>query len=296
VWDPSAPEPPPVEQFSAPGSGRGPSRAGRNLPAAIGVGVGLAGLVLATLYTVKEAFVGLVVVAVVLGVWELSTALRVRDVQVPVAPALTGAVAMVLAAYVGGPEALVVALAVTLLAIAAWRVTLGPPNYHRDVTAGMFAVLYVAFLASFAMLMARPEDGPERVVVFVLVSAFSDIGGYASGVFLGKHPMAPTVSPRKSWEGAAGSLVLAAAAGALGVTLLLQGAWWHGTLVGLAAVCTATLGDLGESLIKRDLGIKDMGSLLPGHGGLLDRIDSLLPTAPVVYLLLALFVPVTAVP
>jgi phosphatidate cytidylyltransferase len=267
------------------------NRAGRDLPAAIGVGVALAGLVLLTLYTVKEAFVAVIVVAVVMATWELSGALRVHGVAVPLAPVLLGGPAMVLSAYAGGVEALVVAFALTVLAVTVWKLPAGPARYLPDVTAGVFVALYVPFLASFAALMTRPEDGPARVVVFVLVGAFSDIGGYAAGVFLGRHLLAPTVSPRKSWEGVAGSVALAGAGGALTVTFLLGGAWWQGLLVGAAAAGMATVGDLGESLLKRDLGVKDMGSLLPGHGGVMERLDSLLPTAPVVYLLLAVLVP-----
>lgn len=267
------------------------NRAGRDLPAAIGVGVALAGLVLLTLYTVKEAFVAVIVVAVVMATWELSGALRVHGVAVPLAPVLLGGPAMVLSAYAGGVEALVVAFALTVLAVTVWKLPAEPARYLPDVTAGVFVALYVPFLASFAALMTRPEDGPARVVVFVLVGAFSDIGGYAAGVFLGRHLLAPTVSPRKSWEGVAGSVALAGAGGALTVTLLLGGAWWQGLLVGAAAAGMATVGDLGESLLKRDLGVKDMGSLLPGHGGVMERLDSLLPTAPVVYLLLAVLVP-----
>lgn len=267
------------------------NRAGRDLPAAIGVGVALAGLVLLTLYTVKEAFVAVIVVAVVMATWELCGALRVHGVAVPLAPVLLGGPAMVLSAYAGGVEALVVAFALTVLAVTVWKLPAGPARYLPDVTAGVFVALYVPFLASFAALMTRPEDGPARVVVFVLVGAFSDIGGYAAGVFLGRHLLAPTVSPRKSWEGVAGSVALAGAGGALTVTLLLGGAWWQGLLVGAAAAGMATVGDLGESLLKRDLGVKDMGSLLPGHGGVMERLDSLLPTAPVVYLLLAVLVP-----
>lgn len=267
------------------------NRAGRDLPAAIGVGVALAGLVLLTLYTVKEAFVAVIVVAVVMATWELCGALRVHGVAVPLAPVLLGGPAMVLSAYAGGVEALVVAFALTVLAVTVWKLPAGPARYLPDVTAGVFVALYVPFLASFAALMTRPEDGPARVVVFVLVGAFSDIGGYAAGVFLGRHLLAPTVSPRKSWEGVAGSVALAGAGGALTVTFLLGGAWWQGLLVGAAAAGMATVGDLGESLLKRDLGVKDMGSLLPGHGGVMERLDSLLPTAPVVYLLLAVLVP-----
>ena len=135
-----------------------------------------------------------------------------------------------------------------------------------------------------------PEDGAGRAFAFLIGVVLSDVGGYAAGVFLGKHPMAPTISPKKSWEGFAGSLVAGMVGGAITVTTLLDGQWWHGVLFGAAIVVTATAGDLVESLIKRDLGIKDMGTLLPGHGGIMDRLDSLLPTAPVVWLLLVLFV------
>ena len=147
------------------------------------------------------------------------------------------------------------------------------------------------FLAGFAALMLRPDDGPDRVVVFIVLVVLSDVGGYVAGVLFGKHPMAPTVSPKKSWEGFAGSALFCAVGGAVALPTLLDGAAWQGALFGLALMVTATLGDLGESMIKRDLGIKDMGSLLPGHGGIMDRLDSLLPAAPVAYLLLAWLVP-----
>jgi len=119
----------------------------------------------------------------------------------------------------------------------------------------------------------------------------SDVGGYVGGVFFGKHPMSPTVSPKKSWEGLAGSALACMIAGVLLVGQALDGLWWQGLLFGAAIALSATLGDLGESIVKRDLGIKDMGSLLPGHGGLMDRMDSLLPSAAVAYLLLTMFVP-----
>jgi phosphatidate cytidylyltransferase len=147
--------------------------------------------------------------------------------------------------------------------------------------------VYVPFLAGFAVLMLREDDGVGRVVLFLLVTAASDTGGYVAGVLTGRHPMAPSVSPKKSWEGVAGSLVTAVLVGWLAGDALVGLAPWQGVLLGVGAVVTATVGDLGESMVKRDLGIKDMGSLLPGHGGFMDRLDSLLPTAPVVHLVLA---------
>jgi phosphatidate cytidylyltransferase len=141
------------------------------------------------------------------------------------------------------------------------------------------------------VLLLRPDDGANRVVVFVLLTVLSDVGGYAAGVLFGRHPMAPTVSPKKSWEGFGGSALFCAVGGAVAVPALVDGQAWEGAVVGLAVMAVATLGDLGESMIKRDLGIKDMGSLLPGHGGLMDRLDSLLLAAPVTYLLLSRLVP-----
>jgi phosphatidate cytidylyltransferase len=265
-------------------------RAGRNLPAAIAVGVGLGALVLVTLFTYKPVFVGVVVVAISIGVWELAAALRVADLRVPVVPLLAGTVGMIVMAYRRGPEDLVVALLLTVLALFAWRLAEGGPGYLPDVAAGAFVAVYVPFLAGFAALLTAPPDGARRATIFVATTVCSDIGGYVAGVLFGKHPMAPSISPKKTWEGFAGSAVACTVCGLVLVVTLLHGAWWQGAVLGLALVCSAVLGDLGQSAIKRDLGIKDMGSLLPGHGGIMERLDSLLPSAPVAYLLLATFV------
>jgi phosphatidate cytidylyltransferase len=267
------------------------SRAGRNLPAAIGVGLALGALILVSLYVWKAAFVGVVAAAAVLGVWELTNAFREARVRVPVVPIAVGAVAIVAAAYAGGSEPMLVALTLSVLATLLWRLPEKPSGYVRDITAGVFALVYVPFLAAFAALLLRADDGADRVVVFILLTVLSDVGGYAAGVLFGKHPMAPSISPKKSWEGFAGSALFCAAGGAVVVPVLIDGQAWEGVLIGLAVMAVATLGDLGESMIKRDLGIKDMGSLLPGHGGLMDRLDSLLLAAPVTYLLLAWLVP-----
>lgn len=266
-------------------------RAGRNLKAAFGVGVSLGAVILLTLYTWKVAFVGVVAIAIVLGLWELANALGAARIRVPVVPVVIGAVAMLVAAYTGGPEPLLVALAITVLGVLAWRLPEGRDGFVRDVTAGMFAAVYVPFLAGFAVLLLRPDDGPDRVVVFILVTVLSDVGGYVAGVLLGRHPMAPRVSPKKSWEGFVGSIVFSAVGGAVVVPWLVDGSRAEGVAIGVALMLAATLGDLGESMIKRDLDIKDMGQLLPGHGGIMDRLDSLLPAAPVAFLLLAWLVP-----
>jgi phosphatidate cytidylyltransferase len=281
-------DPVPMEKV-APEERRG--RAGRNLPAAFGVAIVLGVVILLSLYVWKVAFVGVVVVAIVLGLWELTGALAGERVAVPVVPVALGAGAMLVAAYSGGPEPLVVAFALTSLGVLLWRLPEAAEGLAADVTAGIFASLYVPFLAGFAVLMLRAEDGADRVVVFIVLVVLSDVGGYAAGVLFGRHPMAPTVSPKKSWEGFAGSALFTVVGGAVIVATLLEGGLAEGALIGLAVMAAATLGDLGESMVKRDLGIKDMGSLLPGHGGIMDRLDSLLPAAPVAYLLLSWLVP-----
>jgi phosphatidate cytidylyltransferase len=206
-------------------------------------------------------------------------------------PVVVGSLSILGAAYAGGSEPMLVAVTLTVIAVLLWRLPENPDGFVRDVTAGVFVTMYLPLLAGYAALLLRADDGADRVVVFIAVTVLSDIGGYVAGVLFGRHPMAPTISPKKSWEGFAGSALFTAVGGALLVTLLLDGQWWEGVVIGLAAMVAGTLGDLGESMIKRDLGIKDMGSLLPGHGGIMDRLDSLLLAAPVTYLLLSWLVP-----
>ena len=272
---------------SPPASAPPPGRAGRNLTAAIGVGAGLGGAVIGALIAGPGAFVVLVSIAVLIACWEIGTALRTKNIAVPQVPLAIGAVAMPVAAWQGGTESLLVALALTAAGIVAWRLVDGPAGFAADVSAGVFVAVYVPFLAGFAVLMDVSADGAHRVATYVVLVVCNDVGGYAAGVLFGKHPMAPRISPKKSWEGMAGSLLACALGGALCVALLLDERWWAGALLGLVMAVAATLGDLGESVLKRDIGVKDMGTLLPGHGGLMDRMDSLLVSAPVAWLLLA---------
>lgn len=266
-------------------------RAGRNLPAAIGVGVLLGAVVLISLYTVKATFLVVVVAAIGAAVWELSRALGSRDIRVPLVPLGVGSAAMLVGAYLDGPRSLTGALGLTMLAIMIWRIPGGTEGYVRDMTAGLFAALYVPFLAGFAVLLLAAPDGDHRVVTFIAVTICSDIGGYVAGVLFGRHPLAPKVSPKKTWEGSAGSMLACVVCGGVLLPVLFGGAIWQGVIVGAAAMLTATAGDLIESMIKRDLGIKDLGTLLPGHGGVMDRLDSLLATVPVFWLLMTVFVP-----
>jgi phosphatidate cytidylyltransferase len=264
------------------------SRAGRNLPAAILVGVGLLGVVAASLYWRPEPFVLLVVLLMWAGLWELRQAFVRRELRLPMVPLFVGAAGMIVSAYRGGAEALFVAFVLTVAATVVWRALDGSGLAAvRDSSAAVFAAAYLPFLAGFVVLMLAQPDGEIRVVLFVLLAVANDTGGYVAGVLLGRHPLAPTVSPKKSWEGLAGSIVLATAVGVLGAVFGLGESPVLGIALGVMTAVTATVGDLAESLLKRDLELKDMGSLLPGHGGVLDRLDSMIITAPFVYLVLS---------
>ncbi|HEX5291596.1 MAG TPA: phosphatidate cytidylyltransferase [Streptosporangiaceae bacterium] len=266
-------------------------RTGRNLPVAIAVGVGLGGLALLTLFTVKFTFLVYVAAIVAMAGWELSRALATRDIHLMLVPVAVGGAAMMALAYWQGSRDALAAAALTGVAILAWRLPRGADGYVRDVTASVFAVAYLPLMAVFVALMLARPDGDRRALLFIIMTVCSDIGGYFAGITVGRHPMAPVISPKKTWEGLGGSAVACLAGGAIGLPLLLHGRLWQGLVLGAAAVAAATLGDLAESMIKRDLEIKDMGTVLPGHGGVLDRIDSLLIMAPVVWLLLAIFIP-----
>jgi phosphatidate cytidylyltransferase len=211
----------------------------------------------------------------------------------PFEPVVVGAVAMLFGAWYGGAPPLATGLAVTALAVMLWRLRSGVDGFVRDATAGVFTAVYLPFLAGFVVLLLRAEDGVWRVLTFILVTIASDIGGYAAGVLFGRHPMSPVISPKKSWEGFAGSAVCCMVVGWATVTYLLDGSWSVGVVLGAVAVVSATLGDLCESVIKRDLGVKDMSHIVPGHGGLMDRLDSLLATVAPTWLLLYYFVEVS---
>lgn len=262
-------------------------RAGRDLTAAIGVGIGLALVLVASLLYDIRIFVGLVALVIGAGMWELARAVRLSNIRIPLEPLWVGGAGMMISAWVGGPSALLMAFALTCGAVFVWRVVEGGGLAAvRDASTAMFVAAYLPFLASFAVLLARRPDGAWAVLTFVAIVVASDTGGYIAGVLFGKHPMSPSISPKKSWEGFAGSITLATAIAIVCAHFALGLPWWTGVLLGVLGVLTGTVGDLAESLIKRDLGLKDMGTILPGHGGIMDRLDSLLVTVPVIYLVL----------
>jgi phosphatidate cytidylyltransferase len=270
-------------------------RAGRDLPVAIASGVVLLLGIAGSLVFWKTAFMLIVAGAVVVAIWELHRGFLAKQIDLPEQPLMAGGVVMVMVAYFFGPAALVTATAVTALVTMLWLLRRGVPGYVQNATASVFTLIYVPFLGSFvALLLAeggtsdfdRWDDGVKGIIVFILVTIASDIGGYFAGVLFGRHPMAPVISPKKSWEGFAGSIVFCVAVGYALVVYFLDGDWWVGIALGLIAAVMATLGDLCESVIKRDLGIKDMSQVIPGHGGLMDRLDSVLATIAPIWLLL----------
>jgi len=261
---------------------------GRNLPVAIAVGVVLLGIVAASLVFLKEIFVGFAVVAICAGIWELSKAFERRDIHIPVWPLWVGTAGILVSTYISGAEALMVSFILTVGGVVVWRVLDGGGIHAvRDCAAGLFAAAYLPLMGGFVMLMLAQDDGPWQVAIFILLAVANDTGGFFAGVRFGKHPLAPSISPKKSWEGLAGSFLLTMAVGVVGTAFILHINPIVGIMLGLLTPITATVGDLAESLIKRDLQLKDMGTLLPGHGGVLDRLDSMLLTAPFVYLLFA---------
>ncbi len=265
------------------------SRAGRNLPAAIASGVVLAVIVVVSLFTYKPLFGLVVIAALAIAMRELVQAFASRDIKIARVPAYGAVVLLPVVAYYAGPIWQLVATGAVVLLAMLWRIRRGVDGYVRDVTASVFVIIYLPFMAGFLMLTLATDDGPWRVIVFILLTISNDIGGYFAGIFYGKHPIAASISPKKSWEGFAGSVLLQSVVGALSFAFLLDAPWWQGVIAGLVLTITATGGDFAESAIKRDLGIKDMGSFLPGHGGMMDRLDSLVPNAFASWALFTIF-------
>ncbi|MEJ9079255.1 MULTISPECIES: phosphatidate cytidylyltransferase [Gordonia] len=269
------------------------SKAGRNLPAAIGVGVGLGAMLIAVLALVPLAFYGVVGVALAIATWEVGKRLRDGGYDIALIPLLVGGQGVIWATWPWGIEGAFVAFVITVLVMMVWKLfaqglTAAPQNYLRDLSLSVLVLAWLPMLATFATAMIQQDHGANRVFTLIIVVVCSDVGGYAAGVLLGKHPMAPAISPKKSWEGLGGSMVFATAGAVCCALWLLDTHWWVGLALGPLMVIVATTGDLVESQVKRDLGIKDMGTLLPGHGGIMDRLDSLLPSAFVTWAVLTL--------
>ncbi|GAA1515721.1 phosphatidate cytidylyltransferase [Agromyces terreus] len=273
------------------------ARTGRNLLGAILIGLVLGGALLLSLLVIKELFMLFAVVIAGFASYELAQALRKGGYLVPRIPTIAAAVIAVPFAYYGGAGGQFLAVLGGILLVSVWRVAqqvsassrTSGRALVRDVAAGAFVQGYVTFLATFAVVLTASDGGQWWTLAFVIVAISADTGAYAFGLMFGKHPMAPVISPKKTWEGFAGGGGVSIVAGVLLSVLLLDNSWWFGLIFGVAIFLTATLGDLAESLVKRDLGIKDMSSWLPGHGGFLDRLDSILPSAAVAFVAFRIF-------
>jgi len=266
------------------------ARAGRNVFAATAVGIGLLGLVIVLTWWLQWGLVAFIALVAIMAIAELRRAFTSQQIDLILLPLYAAAIAMPVCAFVYGLQGMVVAYAISVVSIFGWRMVRGNHGFVRDVSANIFILAYVPMLISFVPLLLAQQDGAKRISVFILLNVASDTGGYFAGVLAGKHPMAPRISPKKTWEGLAGSLIIAAALGSWLMSLWLNQPWWKGILVGVVLAVVATYGDLSESLIKRDLGVKDMSDALPGHGGVMDRLDSILPNAFVAWLLLAVLI------
>jgi phosphatidate cytidylyltransferase len=263
-------------------------RAGRKLLPSIGVGLSLIGLVWFTLSYQRAIFAIVVAIAVILGARELVRAFAARSIVVSFNGLTVASIGLSYAAWVGGVAGLAIATAIAIPLLLIRALLQGPEGFVAKATATTFSLLYLPFLAGFLILLARPSTGFQRVMTFMVLVGCNDTFGYIVGVLLGKHPLVPKISPKKTWEGLAGSLVFTMIGGALAFEYIMDMHWWIGLTVGLMIVFTATCGDLIESAMKRDLSLKDMGTLLPGHGGMLDRLDSVVLSAPAMWLALEL--------
>ena len=268
------------------------SRAGRNLPAAIGVGVLLGGLAIGILLFAPFGWLPVLAVAIPIATHEVVRRLREAGYALPVIPLLLGGQAMIWLSYYG-PAGVLGAYGGTVVVCMVWRLVgqglrEAPVNYLRDISATVLLATWVPLFASFSALLIFQDHGGFRTFTVIVTVVFADIGGYVAGVLFGKHLMVPSISPKKSWEGLGGSLLFGVTAAVVSVAFLLDKPAWVGVPLGLMLVITGVLGDLVESQVKRDLGIKDMGSVLPGHGGVMDRIDAMLPSAVAGWIVLTL--------
>jgi phosphatidate cytidylyltransferase len=261
-------------------------RAGSKLLPSIGVGIFLIALVWLSLSTYRVLFAALVAVAVLLGIREINRAFRAADINLPLWALATASIGLSAATWLGGVSGLAVATAIAFPCLLIILLPRGTENFVRTASASTLALIYLPFLAGFLILLARPHNGLERVMTLVVLVGCNDTFAYLTGVLIGKHPLAPKISPKKTIEGLIGSLIFTVTGGAVAFNYILGLDWWLGAIAGILTVFTATSGDLIESALKRDMAIKDMGTLLPGHGGIMDRLDSVLFAAPALWLAL----------
>ncbi|MEJ6577233.1 MAG: phosphatidate cytidylyltransferase [Actinomycetota bacterium] len=264
------------------------AKAGRKLGPSILVSIAILATVFLTMSYAKFLFAIVAWIAIGLAARELTSAYKAGGIALPVNAILIALTAILGAAWFGRVSSLAVAMAITIPTLLVYILFKNPKDFVRNSTAAAFAIFYLPFLAGFILLLANDKDGLARIFTLVVLVSCNDTFAYIFGVLFGKHPLAPNISPKKTWEGLIGSIIATTIGSALVFEFALEHNWWIGAAIGLVAVITATCGDLIESAVKRDLAIKDMGSILPGHGGILDRIDSVLFTGPAVWFALEL--------
>lgn len=272
-----------------------PVTGGRSLSKSVSVGLLLGAAFLLSVLIYKELFMVLAAAAAGAGAWELSSALRLKGWYVPRVPAVVGSVLIMPAAFYGGAELQWLLALAIVAALILWRTVhllwerreaavQAVAQTLRDYAAAAFVVIYLPLMTSFTMLLLRRPDGAEWVITFVVTVSMIDTAGYLVGRKFGKHKLAPGVSPKKTWEGLVASITAGTLSAVIFTRVFWGFDWWVGLALAAVLLLAAVFGDLAESLIKRDLGVKDMSSLLPGHGGIMDRLDSILPSALITYI------------
>jgi phosphatidate cytidylyltransferase len=272
-------------------------RTGRNLVAAVAIGIVFGAAFIASLIFLTWIFMIFAAALMVFLALELTAAFRATGRNVPRVASAIAAAGVIVATFYWHSEGQWLILLAGMGFITVWRLVEALIPARRksarelgyDILAGLFIQAYAIFLGSFTVLLASEQKSHLWVLGLLIVVVSTDTGAYVTGLLLGRHKMAPRISPKKTWEGFAGSIVAAQIASFLVGWLLLHISVIGGVIFGVAIALTATLGDLVESLIKRDLGIKDISNWLPGHGGFLDRLDSVLPSAAVAYALFLIF-------
>ena len=259
------------------------ARAGRKLGPSILVSLAILAVVFLTISFAPPLFAIFAWIAILLAGRELTKAYKAGGIELPVNAISVAITLLLAAAWFGRVSGLAVAIAIAIPCVLVYMLLRDPKDFVRKSTAAAFAIFYLAFLGGFILLLAHDKEGLARIFTLVVLVSCNDTFAYIFGVLIGKHPLAPAISPKKTWEGLVGSIIATTIGSALVFQFALDHTWWIGAGIGLVAVVTSTCGDLIESAVKRDLAIKDMGTILPGHGGILDRIDSVLFTGPAVW-------------
>ena len=258
-------------------------RAGRKLLPSILVSLLLLAIIFTTINTEPLLFFGFIWVVIMIGVREIAHAYREGGIELPDYVLMIAATVLLVATWNGETEGLAVSAGLTIPILMFTLLLISQKDFIKRSTSAVFITFYLAVLGGFILLLANHPDGALRILALVVLIACNDTFAYIAGVLLGKHKLAPSISPKKSWEGLIGGAIASIVGGSLIFHYLFEVNWIVGAAIGVMTVITATCGDLIESAIKRDLAIKDMSNLLPGHGGIMDRLDSALFTAPAVW-------------